>query len=188
MEASSLFRPRPFHALFRPHRLPGSAPRRLLFPGLRVLSPQGLSSGHIAFPAPTPGVAFFTGLRVLSPHGLSSGHIAFPAPTPGVAFFSAPAFPRPFPATSPSRLRPPPASSLSRPRRPSVPAFTCSGSSCFPPPLLPPPWFVPLPAFGRRPDCPRAGLFCPLPAPKSVDSSVRKRRKYLEKRLQNPIL
>ena len=94
-------------------------PLRVAFPGLRVLSPQGLSSGHIAFPAPTPprrlsrlprplpawpflrphclpcsdpsGVVFFTGLRVLSPQGLSSGHIAFPAPTLGVVFFSVPA-------------------------------------------------------------------------------------------------
>ena len=163
--ASSLFRPWPFHALSRSHRLPCSDPSASPFPA-------SASSPRMAFPPATlpsllrPLRVAFPGLRVLSPHGLSSGHIAFPAPTP-------------------------PASLFFRFRRPSVPAITCSGSSCFSSPSGPscaPFWFVPLPAFGKRPDCLRMGLFCPPPAPKSINPSARKRRKYLEKRLQNPIL
>ena len=64
MEPSSLFRPRPFQSLFRPHRLPRLAPRRRLF-----LRP----------PRPLPARSF------LRPHRLPGSDPS------GVAFFSVPA-------------------------------------------------------------------------------------------------
>ncbi len=54
----------PFPALAFPRPFPATSPSllrplRVAFPGLRVLSPHGLSSGHIAFPAPTPPASLF---------------------------------------------------------------------------------------------------------------------------------
>ena len=60
----------PFPALAFPRPFPATSPSllrplRVAFPGLRVLSPHGLSSGHIAFPAPTPPASLFFGSGAL---------------------------------------------------------------------------------------------------------------------------
>lgn len=93
MEASSLFRSRPFQSLFRPHRLPRLAPRRRLFlrpprslpawPFLRSHCLPGSDPRRRLFLRPSRPLPARSFLR---PHRLSrlgpSGVVFFSAPAP----------------------------------------------------------------------------------------------------------